>query len=122
MALNSPPQPPDRRVASRIYGHGVGWVFSPTDLADLGDSASVAAALLGLQERGTIRRLAEGLYDYPGKPGQPGKRGQPRQPGKRHRAVGAPASEAVNQTEAVTQAVRSRIHGHGRGWVFTPSV
>jgi len=54
-----------RRIRKRIYGKGRGAVFTPSDFLDLGSRASVDQALSRLADKGTIRRLARGLYDYP---------------------------------------------------------
>jgi len=53
------------KALSRIYGKGRGWVFSPDDFTALGSKSAIWAALSRLCNRGTIRRLARGLYDYP---------------------------------------------------------
>jgi predicted transcriptional regulator of viral defense system len=53
------------KILQRIRGHGKGWVFTPTDLADLADPRVVGVILGRLVERGHIRRLARGIYDYP---------------------------------------------------------
>lgn len=55
----------ENRVLSRIYGKKRGWVFAPGHFRDLGSDASVRKALQCLCDRGIIRRLARGLYDYP---------------------------------------------------------
>lgn len=55
----------DKKVISRIYGHGRGWVFTPDDFKDLGSRNAVASALKRYVQKGTIRRLTRGLYDYP---------------------------------------------------------
>lgn len=55
----------DNKVVSRIYGHGRGWVFTPRHFIDLGSLYAVGMALTRLSRKGTIRRLARGLYDYP---------------------------------------------------------
>jgi hypothetical protein len=55
----------DTKVLSRIYGLGRGSVFTPTRFLDLGGRAAIDQALSRLTKRGTIRRLAWGLYDYP---------------------------------------------------------
>ncbi|MEM6671970.1 MAG: DUF6088 family protein [Planctomycetota bacterium] len=55
------------RVLKRIRAKGRGSVFVPTDFLDL-DSASrraVDAALARLVGDGTIRRIGQGVYDYP---------------------------------------------------------
>lgn len=53
------------KILSRIYGHKRGWVFSPLHFRDLGNDIGVRKSLQSLCDRGTIRRLARGLYDYP---------------------------------------------------------
>lgn len=55
----------DDIVVSRIYGHGRGWVFTPSNFFDLGSHFAVRKALERLTKQGTIRRLSPGLYDYP---------------------------------------------------------
>lgn len=52
---------------SRIYGKGRGYVFTPKRFLDLGSRASIDQALSALTEKGVIRRIARGLYDYPEK-------------------------------------------------------
>ncbi|MDD8046185.1 MAG: DUF6088 family protein [Verrucomicrobiota bacterium] len=49
----------------RIYGHGMGWVFTPTHFKDLGSRDAIASALKRHKQSGLIRQLARGLYDYP---------------------------------------------------------
>jgi len=55
----------DDIVVNRIYGHGRGWVFTPSHFFDLGSHFAVRKALERLTNQGTIRRLSSGLYDYP---------------------------------------------------------
>ena len=55
------------KVVSRIYGKKRGWVFTPIHFLDLGSRFAVGKALERLTDRGTIRRLTRGLYDYPQK-------------------------------------------------------
>lgn len=55
----------DYKVLNRIFGHGRGWVFTPSHFSDIGSRAAVAAALVRHKRRGSIRQLARGLYDYP---------------------------------------------------------
>ena len=50
---------------SKVYGNRGGWVFTPSDLASLGDPRSVGMALTRMTRKGIIRKLARGLYDYP---------------------------------------------------------
>ena len=52
-------------VKSRIYGHGKGWVFTPQHFSDLGSDTGVRTALSRLQKERVIRRVAQGIYDYP---------------------------------------------------------
>jgi len=53
------------KVKSRIFGHGRGWVFGPRHFSDLGSDSAVRTALSRLQKEGIIRRIAQGIYDYP---------------------------------------------------------
>ncbi len=53
------------KVLSRIYGKKRGWVFTPGHFLDLGSDLSVRKALQNTADRGLVRRLAPGLYDYP---------------------------------------------------------
>ncbi len=54
-----------QKVKKRLIGKGRGAVFTPSDFLDLGARAAVDQALSRLADRGVIRRLARGLYDYP---------------------------------------------------------
>lgn len=55
----------EKKVISRIYGNGRGWVFSPKDFSDLGSRSSIDVALHRLCTKDTIRRVTRGVYDYP---------------------------------------------------------
>ena len=55
----------DAQVLQRIQSHGPGWVFTPTDFADLGTRTAVATALKRHKAAGSIRLLGRGLYDVP---------------------------------------------------------
>lgn len=55
----------DDKVISRIYGHQRGWAFSKNDFLDIGGDAAIRKALSRLEEKGTIRRVLRGVYDYP---------------------------------------------------------
>jgi hypothetical protein len=55
----------NKRILQRIYGHGRGWVFIPKDFLDIASNAAVRQSLSRLKQRGTIRRLIQGVYDYP---------------------------------------------------------
>jgi len=55
----------DSKILSRIYGHGKGCVVTPGDFLDLGSRQAIDLALHRLVKKGTLRRLARGVYDYP---------------------------------------------------------
>src|ERR1700722_13944867 len=55
----------DSRILARINGHGRGSVFVPGDFLDLGSREAIDVALHRLARKGTIRRLARGVYDFP---------------------------------------------------------
>lgn len=55
----------DAKWISRIYGTGRGSAFTPNDCLDLGGRDAVDKALSRMAAKGTIRRLARGLYEYP---------------------------------------------------------
>lgn len=52
-------------VKNRIIDHGRGWCFAPMHFSDLGNDPSIRKALSLLQKQNFIRRLAQGIYDYP---------------------------------------------------------
>ncbi|MHC4290150.1 MAG: DUF6088 family protein [Planctomycetota bacterium] len=53
------------KILSRIYGKGRGWAFSQKEFLDIGSRASIDIALHRLVDKGTIRRVIRGIYDYP---------------------------------------------------------
>lgn len=55
----------DDKIVARIYGSGRGWAFSKNDFLDLSGDAVIRKTLSRLEQKGTIRRLLRGLYDYP---------------------------------------------------------
>ncbi len=55
----------DDKLLNRIYGRGRGCVVTPGVFLDLGSREAVDVALHRLVKKGTLRRLARGLYDYP---------------------------------------------------------
>src|SRR3984957_17650797 len=55
----------DSRILARIHGLGRGSVFVPGDFLDLGSREAVDLALYRFAHKGTIRRLARGVYDFP---------------------------------------------------------
>lgn len=55
----------EAKILSRIYGRGRGWAFTKTDfIAEFGE-VNIHQALSSLTKSGTIRRVCQGLYDYP---------------------------------------------------------
>lgn len=52
-------------VKGRIIKHGRGWCFTPKHFLDLDSDTGVRSALSRLERDKFIRRLAQGLYDYP---------------------------------------------------------
>jgi hypothetical protein len=58
-------QPIEFKLKNRIYGKRRGWVFTPRDFLDVAAEDSIWPALSRLEEGGFIRRLSQGLYDYP---------------------------------------------------------
>src|SRR5436309_4144388 len=55
----------DSRTLARIHGWGRGSMFVPGTFLDLGSRQAVDLALHRLAKKGTIRRLARGVYDFP---------------------------------------------------------
>jgi hypothetical protein len=55
----------DSKVLTRIRRRGRGSVLVPRDFLDLGSRETVDVVLHRLARKGTIRRLARGVYDYP---------------------------------------------------------
>ena len=52
-------------ITKRIRGHGRGWVFTPYHMDDLGTTTAIRATLSRLCKEKVIRRIAQGIYDYP---------------------------------------------------------
>src|SRR5215472_15155836 len=59
------PQSIDARIVSAIHGRGRGSVFVPAEFLEIGSRDAVDLALHRLVRKGTIRRLARGVYDFP---------------------------------------------------------
>jgi hypothetical protein len=55
----------DSRILARVRASGRGSVFVPGDFLDLGSRQAVDLTLHRLTRKGTIRRLARGVYDFP---------------------------------------------------------
>jgi hypothetical protein len=65
MSKKNESQAVEKAILASIRGRGRGCVFVPTDFLDLGSRESIDVALHSLTRKGTIRRLARGVYDYP---------------------------------------------------------
>jgi len=55
----------ENKILKKIRGHGSGWAFSAVDLAHLGSRTAIDVTLSRLNNRGVIRRVLRGIYDYP---------------------------------------------------------
>src|SRR5438105_10838365 len=55
----------DQKIFHRIHALGRGAVFVPATFLDLGSRRAVDVSFHRWARKGTIRRLARGLYDYP---------------------------------------------------------
>ena len=52
-------------IKNRIIEHGRGWCFTSIHFSDLGKDTSIRKALSQLRKQKIIRRLTQGVYDYP---------------------------------------------------------
>lgn len=97
MVAKKNPQSIDSALLTRIMRRGRGSVFVPTDFLDLGTRDTVDVVLHRLTKKGTIRRLARGVYDFP----------------KEHPALGRlqPSVEAI--AKALAGRDRTRIQPAG---------
>ena len=55
----------EKQIVNKVYGKGRGWAFSRKDFSLMADAEHIDKALSRLNQKGTIRRIARGLYDYP---------------------------------------------------------
>jgi len=87
----------DSQVRTAIRSRGPGCVFVPADFLEIGSREAVDITLHRLAKKGTIRRLARGVYDFP----------------KDHPVLGllAPSADAV--AEALAGRDRTRIQPAG---------
>lgn len=97
MTAKKNPQSIDSRLLATIHGRGRGSVFVPADFLDLGSREAIDIALHRLARKGTIRRLARGVYDFP----------------KQHPVLGllSPSAEAV--ARALAGRDRTRLQPAG---------
>jgi len=54
-----------KSILKKVYAHGRGWVFTSSDFVDLESLSVVGKVLTRLTNKGTIRRIARGLYYFP---------------------------------------------------------
>lgn len=84
------PQSVEKPMLASIRGRGRGSVFVPTDFLEFGSRKAVDVALHRLVKKGTIRRLARGVYDFP----------------KEHPVLG----ELMPTAETIAKALAGRDH------------
>ncbi len=91
------PQAVDSRIVATIHCRGRGSVFVTADFLEIGSREAVDLALHRLARKGTIRRLARGVYDFP----------------KEHPVLGplSPSAEAV--ARALAGRDRTRLQPAG---------
>src|SRR5271154_6842818 len=87
----------DSQVLTAIISRGRGCVFVPADFLEIGSREAIDITLHRLARKGTIRRLARGVYDFP----------------KEHPALGPlqPSAEAV--ARALAGRDRTRLQPAG---------
>ena len=87
----------DSTILAARRSHGRGSVFVPADFLDLGSREAVDIVLHRLARKGTVRRLARGVYDFP----------------KEHPVLGplSPSAEAV--AKALAGRDRTRLQPAG---------
>jgi hypothetical protein len=97
MAGRKSTQSIDSQIFVRIQVWGRGSVFVPGDFLDLGSREAVDLALHRLVRKGTIRRLARGVYDFP----------------KEHPVLGLLAPSADDVARALAGRDRTRLQPAG---------
>ena len=55
----------ENTILNRIHGNGMGWVFSPRDIANIGSRSAIGLALYRLEQKKKIRRAIRGIFYYP---------------------------------------------------------
>jgi len=85
------------KIINRIYGKGRGWCFTPKNFSDLGSPEAIRITLHRLEKKGTIRRLARGLYEYP----------------KKHSTIGllSPSPDKIAEAISIRYAIRIQPSG-----------
>ena len=55
----------ENNIKNKIYGHGRGWVFTLSHFVGLGSPSAILFVIFNLHKENFIRRLSQGIYDYP---------------------------------------------------------
>jgi hypothetical protein len=97
MAGKKSAQAIDSRILASIHGRGRGSVIVPADFLDIGSREAVDLSLHRLARKGTIRRLARGVYDFP----------------KEHPVLGPLAPSAEDVAKALAGRDRTRVQPAG---------
>lgn len=97
MTAKKSPQSIDSRLLATIHGRGRGSVFVPGDFLKLGSREAIGLALHRLARKGTIRRLARGVYDFP----------------KQHLLLGTLSPSADDVARALAGRDRTRLQPAG---------
>src|SRR6516164_5213938 len=97
MRVHKSPQSIDSRILASIHSRGRGSVFVPADFLALGSREAIDIALHRLARKGTIRRLARGVYDFP----------------KEHPVLGLLAPSADTVARALAGRDRTRLQPAG---------
>jgi hypothetical protein len=97
MAGKKSTQAIDSRILASIHGRGRGSVIVPADFLDIGSREAVDLSLHRLARKGTIRRLARGVYDFP----------------KEHPVLGPLAPSAEDVAKALAGRDRTRVQPAG---------
>jgi len=58
-------KPLNKQIIGLLYQKGKGWAFSRKDFTHFGESSNIDRALSRMENKGVIRRVMRGLYDYP---------------------------------------------------------
>jgi hypothetical protein len=87
----------ESKLLAAIHLNGRGSVFVPSDFLNLGSRQAVGIALHRLARKGTIRRLARGVYDFP----------------KQHPVLGQLSPSAEDVAKALAGRDRTRLQPAG---------
>jgi hypothetical protein len=97
MTAKKNPQSINSKLLAAIYALGRGSVFVPADFLELGSRGTIDIVLHRLTQKGTIRRLARGVYDFP----------------REHPALGLLSPSAESIAQALAGRDRTRLQPSG---------